>query len=207
MSTRLRETAEIFTTQPDVMLENYPDVFEGTGASRLRLPVYKVDPAMAELCKKDAPQWIVVSWTAQLNDPVNRKLHDAVLNHFYLGHLTQQAYIEEFVYNYGEWTRDFAGQLWRGRAASGRSATVAYSPSKTFADAGRRTNATGFDVVFHDPPFKENSESDLQLLLRLVRAGGWLFHERGDDKVLCPFGLVPADRRRYGTTRFLIFRP
>ena len=64
-----------------------------------------------------------------------------------------------------------------------------------------------FDVIFHDPPFEENSESDLQLLLRLVRTGGWLFHERGDDEVLRPSGLEPADRRRYGTTRFLVFRP
>jgi hypothetical protein len=77
---RLQETAEIFTMQPDAMLENYPDVFEGSGASRLKLPVYKVDPALAELCKTDAPQWIVMSWTAQLNDPVSRNLHEAVLN-------------------------------------------------------------------------------------------------------------------------------
>jgi 16S rRNA (guanine966-N2)-methyltransferase len=64
-----------------------------------------------------------------------------------------------------------------------------------------------FDVIFHDPPFKEISEADLQLLLKLVRPAGWLFHERGDDEVCRPMGLAPADRRRYGTTRFLIFRP
>ncbi|MGE5715562.1 MAG: hypothetical protein ACM369_02835, partial [Acidobacteriota bacterium] len=67
-----------------------------------------------------------------------------------------------------------------------------------------------FDVIFHDPPFEEiseSSESDLRFLLSLVRSGGWLFHERGDDAVLRPSGLEPADRRRYGTTRFLIFRP
>lgn len=63
------------------------------------------------------------------------------------------------------------------------------------------------DVIFHDPPFEENSESDLELLLPLVRAGGWLFHERGDDLVFSPGGVEPVDRRRYGTTRFLIFRP
>lgn len=66
---------------------------------------------------------------------------------------------------------------------------------------------TSFDVVFHDPPFEAKSEGDLQLLLPLVRSGGWLFHERGDDEVFHPLGLEPADRRRYGTTRFLIFRP
>ncbi|MCM3876387.1 MAG: RsmD family RNA methyltransferase [Thermoanaerobaculia bacterium] len=64
-----------------------------------------------------------------------------------------------------------------------------------------------FDVAFHDPPFEAESESDVQLLLSLVSPGGWLFHERGDDEVYCPLGLEPADRRRYGTTRFLVFRP
>ncbi|MFI5198699.1 MAG: RsmD family RNA methyltransferase [Thermoanaerobaculia bacterium] len=64
-----------------------------------------------------------------------------------------------------------------------------------------------FDVIFHDPPFEEISESDLHLLILLVRRGGWLFHERGDDRVFSPGGVEPVERRRYGTTRFLIFRP
>ena len=46
-------------------------------------------------------------------------LHDAVLHHFFLGHLGEAAYVEEFVYNYGEWNRGLARELWRGRAASG----------------------------------------------------------------------------------------
>ena len=46
-------------------------------------------------------------------------LHDAVLHHFLLGQLDEAAYIEEFVYNYGEWNRALARELWRGRAASG----------------------------------------------------------------------------------------
>jgi glycosyltransferase involved in cell wall biosynthesis len=45
-------------------------------------------------------------------------LHDAVLHHFLLGQLDQSAYTEEFVYNYGEWNRGLAGELWRGRASS-----------------------------------------------------------------------------------------
>ena len=46
-------------------------------------------------------------------------LHDAVLHHFLLGQLDEEAYVEEFVYNYGEWHRGLARELWRGRAASG----------------------------------------------------------------------------------------
>ena len=69
-------------------------------------------------------------------------------------------------------------------------------------------DGAGFDVIFHDPPFKEvSSESDLSLLLPLVRPGGWLFHERGDDQALSPGGMSPADVRRYGHTRFLVYRP
>jgi glycosyltransferase involved in cell wall biosynthesis len=45
-------------------------------------------------------------------------LHDAVLNHFFLGSLERAQYIAEFVYNYGDWYRDFAGELWDGRARS-----------------------------------------------------------------------------------------
>ena len=45
-------------------------------------------------------------------------LHDAVLNHFFLGTLDQRGYIEEFTYNYGEWTRGLAEDLWRNRARS-----------------------------------------------------------------------------------------
>ena len=46
-------------------------------------------------------------------------LHDAVLHHFLLGHLTRELYIEEFVYNYGEWRRPIAESLWAERSSSG----------------------------------------------------------------------------------------
>jgi glycosyltransferase involved in cell wall biosynthesis len=45
-------------------------------------------------------------------------LHDAVLQHFFLGTLTELEYIEEFVFNYGEWTRELARELWKSRARS-----------------------------------------------------------------------------------------
>ena len=66
---RLQETAEIWTLEPGVLLENYADVFEGNGGTSKRLPVYTIDPRVVELCKTDAPQWIVMYWTAHLNDP------------------------------------------------------------------------------------------------------------------------------------------
>ena len=77
---RLQETAEIWTQEPGVLLENYPDVFEGNGGTPKRLTVYTIDPRVVELCKTDAPQWIVMYWTAHLNDPISLSLHEAILN-------------------------------------------------------------------------------------------------------------------------------
>ena len=45
-------------------------------------------------------------------------LHDAVLQHFFLGALDAAAYVDEFVYNYGEWHRPLAERLWQERAGS-----------------------------------------------------------------------------------------
>lgn len=45
-------------------------------------------------------------------------LHDATLHHFLLGTLTAAAYEEEFVYNYGEWHRGLARDLYAQRGAS-----------------------------------------------------------------------------------------
>lgn len=79
---RLQETAEVFELQPDELLENYKDVFEGSGGPGERYPVYKVDPVMAELAKTDQPQWLVVWWDGDLLDPIGKQQHDAILNNF-----------------------------------------------------------------------------------------------------------------------------
>lgn len=46
-------------------------------------------------------------------------LHDAVLQHFFLGCFPEAEYIAEFAYNYGTWSQDLARELWRGRSRSG----------------------------------------------------------------------------------------
>jgi hypothetical protein len=55
-----------------------------------RLPVYKVDPIIAELCKKDKPQWILITWEYYKGDPVVKHLHESILNNFNF----------EYVYNF-----------------------------------------------------------------------------------------------------------
>jgi glycosyltransferase involved in cell wall biosynthesis len=72
-------------------------------------------------------------------------LHDAVLHHFFLGSLDRVAYIEEFLYNYGEWYRGLAEDLWRGRASSGfERRYFEYPMLKRIADRARA-------VVVHNP--------------------------------------------------------
>ena len=72
-------------------------------------------------------------------------LHDAVLHHFLLGFLNQEQYVEEFVYNYGEWNRSLAGELWRNRAAAGAdNRYFEYPLIKRLAERSRA-------VVVHNP--------------------------------------------------------
>jgi glycosyltransferase involved in cell wall biosynthesis len=72
-------------------------------------------------------------------------LHDAVLHHFLLGQLDEEPYIEEFVYNYGEWNRGLARDLWRGRAASGADSRYFGYPML------RRVVERARAVVVHNP--------------------------------------------------------
>jgi glycosyltransferase involved in cell wall biosynthesis len=72
-------------------------------------------------------------------------LHDAVLHHFLLGQLGEPSYVEEFVYNYGEWNRGLAGELWRGRAASGADSRYFGYPML------RRVVERARAVVVHNP--------------------------------------------------------
>ena len=44
-------------------------------------------------------------------------------NHFFLGQLTRRAYVDEFVYNYGEWNRALAANC--GASAPAPAPTIA----------------------------------------------------------------------------------
>jgi hypothetical protein len=84
---RLQETAELQSDQPTVIIENETDAFESGGGAPKRLTVYAIDPKMMELSRTDAPQWITISWTAQLNDPISLSLHQALQSNFNLQYL------------------------------------------------------------------------------------------------------------------------
>ena len=72
-------------------------------------------------------------------------LHDAVLHHFLLGQLSQPEYVSEFVYNYGEWNRGLARELWRGRANSAADERYFRYPML------RRIAEPARSVVVHNP--------------------------------------------------------
>ncbi|HWB85818.1 MAG TPA: glycosyltransferase [Bryobacteraceae bacterium] len=72
-------------------------------------------------------------------------LHDTVLQHFLLGQSGESAYVEEFVYNYGEWSRGLAHDLWRGRATS--AADQRYFGYPMLRRIAERSRA----VVVHNP--------------------------------------------------------
>ncbi len=72
-------------------------------------------------------------------------LHDAVLHHFLLGRLNEPGYLDEFVHNYGEWTRGLARDLWRGRAASGADHRYFEYPML------RRLGERSLAIIVHNP--------------------------------------------------------
>ncbi len=79
-----------------------------------------------------------------VEEPGVAVLHDAVLQHFFLGTLDEAAYVEEFVYNYGEWHREPAREMWRRRAASLAAHYFDYPMLRRIAERSRA-------VVVHNP--------------------------------------------------------
>lgn len=100
---RLTETAETFAAQPDVMLENFADVFEGNDPLSPKYPVYTIDPFLYELCKKDKPQWILISWNWSSADPKEKHMHESIINNFNF----------DFVYNFFFYPEKVKGQPYK----------------------------------------------------------------------------------------------
>jgi glycosyltransferase involved in cell wall biosynthesis len=80
-----------------------------------------------------------------LEQPGVAVLHDAVLHQFLLGWLDRTAYVDEFVYNYGEFSRGLAERLWDGRAHAG------HDPCYFQHAMVRRVAEVSRAVVVHNP--------------------------------------------------------
>lgn len=76
-------------------------------------------------------------------------LHDAVLQHFFLGMLDDREYVEEFVFNYGKWSRAEAETLWRERARSGSDPRYFARPML------KRILTSARAVIVHNPAAME----------------------------------------------------
>ena len=84
-------------------------------------------------------------YEAALAHPGVVVLHDAMLHHFALGWFPEAAYIEEFVYNYGEWFRPRAEELWRDRRISAGDQRYFRYPML------RRLVESSLAVIVHNP--------------------------------------------------------
>ncbi|MDZ4801892.1 MAG: hypothetical protein SGI92_27370 [Bryobacteraceae bacterium] len=84
-------------------------------------------------------------YRAALRHPGVIVLHDAVLHHFALGHLSRNEYLAEFTYNYGAWTAGLAADLWASRATS------ASDPRYFAHPLIRRVCETSRAVIVHNP--------------------------------------------------------
>jgi hypothetical protein len=133
---RLLEIAETFAAQPDIMLENYQDVFEGNGGMAFKYPVYTIDPAMYELCKGDKPQWILSSWYWTPNNPKEKHMHESIINNFNF----------EYVYNYFFAPEKVKGQHYQPR----RSPALQEASVVTEASEANKRNATDTNIHFFD---------------------------------------------------------
>ena len=132
----LNTVAEIFTDQPDILLENYPDVFEGNGSGSKKLPVYKIDPVIAEKCKADKPQWFMVTWNGGLNNTVGNTLHESILNNFNF----------EYLYNFFFDPEKVKGQHYRPlRVPATKEAVVITEASDT-----KKKSLSDASVFFFD---------------------------------------------------------
>ena len=123
---RLGEPATT-NAQPGLFdLANGRDVFSSQYLSdpesnSVRYPVYKVDPVMAELCKKDKPQWILISWMYYAYDPTEKQQHEAIINNFNF----------EYVYNFFFDPEKIKGQQYKPlRSPSFKEAVVVTEASE-----------------------------------------------------------------------------
>jgi glycosyltransferase involved in cell wall biosynthesis len=84
-----------------------------------------------------------------LAEPGVAVLHDAALHHFFLGQLDEMQYIDEFIYNYGEWHRGLAAELWRARGSSASDPRYFEYPML------RRIAERSRTVIVHNPAAAE----------------------------------------------------
>jgi glycosyltransferase involved in cell wall biosynthesis len=121
---------------------------EGEGTRlKSRVPAIETDggPADIDLYQLGNNRLHEEIYAQALARPGVAVLHDGVMHHFFLGTLSHEDYIAEWVYNYGEWRRDLGEELWRGRARS------AFDPRYFQFPMLRRIAESARAVIVHNP--------------------------------------------------------
>jgi hypothetical protein len=105
-------------------------------------------------------------------------LHDAVLHHFYLGAFERDSYIEEYVYNYGEWERHRAEVLWDERAGS--AVDFRYFERPMLKRIGERSLA----VIVHNPAAADavRAHAPRATVIEIPHFFDCPYWPRGDDR-------------------------
>ncbi len=153
-------------------------------------------------------------------------LHDAVLNHFYLGALDRDGYLNEYRYNYGDWESGLAEQLWQERTASGMD--VRYFRRPMLKRVGERSRAVivhncaaaqevlahhpGANVVeiphlFEPPPGNVEDRSSVRARLAIPEGAfvfGMFGYLRESKRVLPVLHTFEKLHRAYPRTRLLL---
>jgi hypothetical protein len=86
--TRLTDQAALPSNYDYIDLVNGYDMFtrskieESPYSVPKQFPVYKLAPNTYELCKKDQPQWILVTWSWMTSDASELYMHEAIINNF-----------------------------------------------------------------------------------------------------------------------------
>jgi hypothetical protein len=121
------------------------------GNNQLHLPIYQ-----RLIAQTDAKRVVI--------------LHDAVLQHLMLGSLSGEAYVEEFIYNYGEWNRELAQDLWSRRSHSGSVPEYFARPML------RRAMESAHLVVVHNPAAerlaREHGASRVEMVPHFIECSG-----------------------------------
>lgn len=84
--------------------------------------------------------------------------------------------------------------------AIGETATVVKSDAYDFLNK----SAGVYDIIFLDPPYKENAFAALEIVAKrnLLKKGGLLIYEHSGEGLTPPVGLKLHDSRKYGVAKF-----
>lgn len=84
--------------------------------------------------------------------------------------------------------------------AIGETATVVKSDAYDFLNK----SAGVYDIIFLDPPYKENAFAALEIVAKrnLLKKGGLLIYEHSGEGLTPPVGLKQHDSRKYGVAKF-----